>query len=217
MQHQSINLKEIFTVKHLQTIQDEFALKMEVASLITFPNGLPVTGPSNFSKLCMNVIRNTPKGLANCIRSDAIVGRFNRDAPTIQPCLSGGLWDAGTSISAGKTHLANWLIGQVMNEEQDIRRMMDYAYQIGADIDEFGRALSQVKVMDMEKFVHISEALYLFSRYLSEFAESVLENKPLDGTAGREKLAEIVKNEPDLAQLYATWDKMQTLFSYSVH
>jgi ligand-binding sensor protein len=155
--------------------------------------------------------------LANCMRSDAIVGRFNKVGPTIQPCLSGGLWDTGTSISVGNTHIATWLIGQVMNEEQDIRKMMDYARQIEADVDEFSRALSSVKVMDKEKFVHISEALFLFSSYLSAFAESMLENKPLDGSNGRNQLIAIIEKEPDLAQLYPVWDEMQTLFNYSVH
>jgi len=217
MPSQPINFKEIFDIKHLQTIQNEFAHSMEVASIITHPNGVPITAPSNFSRLCMNVIRNTPKGLANCMHSDAIVGRFNKNGPVVQPCLSGGLWDAGASVSAGKIHIANWLIGQVMNEEQDVRRMMDYAYKIGADVDEFSRALSLVKVMDKEKFIHISEALFLFSRYLSAFAESVLENKALDATDSRNQLTEIVEKESDLAQLYPIWDKMQTLFNYSIH
>ncbi|MEZ5672252.1 MAG: PocR ligand-binding domain-containing protein [Thiotrichaceae bacterium] len=217
MSHQSVDPKDIFNIKHLQIIQDEFATKMGVASIITYPNGLPVTAPSNFSRLCMNVIRNTPKGLANCMCSDAIIGRFNKDEPIIQPCLSGGLWDAGTSIGTGNIHIANWLIGQVMNETQDVRRMMDYAYKIGADPEEFSRALSSVTIMDQDKFVHISEALFLFARYLSEFAKSVLENNLLADDAGRDKLARIVEQEPDIAKLYATWDKMLDLFNYSAH
>jgi len=46
------------------------------------------------------------------------VGKYNPDGPTIQPCLSGGLWNAGASITIKQTHIANWLIGQVLNEEQ---------------------------------------------------------------------------------------------------
>jgi ligand-binding sensor protein len=217
MHPQTINIKDIFNIKYLQIIQDDFAYKMGVASIITFPNGLPATAPSNFSQLCMNVIRSTPKGLVNCMRSDAIIGRFNKEEPIIQPCLSGGLWDAGTSIGVGDIHIANWLIGQVMNEAQDIRRMIDYAYKIEADVDAFSKALSSVKVMEQEKFIHISEAVFLFARYLSAFAESVLANQPLDSSSGRNKLAEIVQNDPDLAELYPIWDKMQQLFNYSVY
>ncbi|MEZ5672253.1 MAG: PocR ligand-binding domain-containing protein [Thiotrichaceae bacterium] len=99
MTQPKIDFRAIFNVKHLQIIQDEFATKMEVASLMTYLNGVPVTAPSNFSQLCMNVIRNTPKGLANCVRSDTIVGRFNKEGPTIQPCFSGGLWDVAAPAS----------------------------------------------------------------------------------------------------------------------
>ncbi|MEZ5672254.1 MAG: hypothetical protein R3E08_07645 [Thiotrichaceae bacterium] len=53
-----------------------------------------------------------------------------------------------------------------MNEAQDIRKMMDYAREIEADPEEFSRALSSVTIMDQEKFVHIGEALFLFSPLL---------------------------------------------------
>lgn len=208
----TINANDIFNINNLQIIQDQFAKKTGVASLMTHPNGIPITAPSNFSRLCMHVIRNTPKGLANCIRSDAIIGRFSQKGPIVQPCLSGGLWDAGTSINIGNRHIANWLIGQVMNETQDIRKMMDYAYKIEADPDEFSRALSTVKVMSQEKFTSTSEALFVFSSYLSKFAESVLENKPFNVQELQHRLAEIIQEEPDLAVLQTTWDTMEKLF-----
>lgn len=193
----TINAKDVFNINNLQIIQDQFAKKTGVASLMTHPNGIPITAPSNFSRLCMHVIRNTPKGLANCIRSDAIIGRFSPKGPIVQPCLSGGLWDAGASINVGNRHIANWLIGQVMNETQDVRKMMDYAYKIEADVDEFSRALSSVKVMSQEKFINISEALFIFSGYLSKFAESTLENKPFNAHDLQNRLAEIIQAEPD--------------------
>jgi ligand-binding sensor protein len=208
----TINAKDIFNINNLQIIQDEFAVKTGVASLMTYPNGIPITAPSNFSRLCMNVIRNTPKGLANCIRSDAIIGRFNRSGPIIQPCLSGGLWDAGASINLGNQHIANWLIGQVLNEAQDIRKMMDYARKIEADIDEFSSALSTITVMPQEKFINIGEVLFLFALYLSKYAEFVLENKHFDVQELQERLDEIIHEEPDVNVLKPTWEKLQALF-----
>lgn len=213
----TINAKEIFNINKLQIIQDQFAKQTGVASIITYPNGIPITAPSNFSRLCMHVIRNTRKGLINCIRSDAIIGRFNRNGPIIQPCLSGGLWDAGASINVGNQHIANWLIGQVMNEAQDIRKMMDYAYKIEADIDEFSRALSTVKVMSQEKFTNTSTALFIFSSYLSKFAQSTLENKSFGAQELQHELAEIVREEPDLAILQPVWEKMKELFPARIY
>lgn len=211
----AINAKDIFDINKLQIIQDEFAVKTGVASLMTYPNGIPITAPSNFSRLCMHVIRNTPKGLANCIRSDAIIGRFNQQGPIIQPCLSGGLWDAGASINYGHQHVANWLIGQVLNEAQDIRKMMDYAYKIEADIDEFSSALSSITVMPQEKFINVGETLYLFAQYLSKYVEFRLENKPFAIQELQDKLQEIIREEPELAVLELTWEKMQQFFPIS--
>jgi hypothetical protein len=47
-----------------------------------------------------------------------IIGRYNSDGPTVQPCLSGGCGTLGPA-SAWADDAANWLIGQVRNETQD--------------------------------------------------------------------------------------------------
>ena len=66
----------------------------------TGTDGTPITAPSNFCRLCSEIIRKTEKGCENCYKSDAALGKLCLDGPTIQPCMSGGLWDAGAGISA---------------------------------------------------------------------------------------------------------------------
>ena len=61
------------------------------------------------------------------------IGRHNEDGPIIQPCLSGGLWDAGAGIMVGGQHIASWLIGQVRDETQTEENMRKYAREIGAE------------------------------------------------------------------------------------
>ncbi|MEY3219393.1 MAG: hypothetical protein RIT27_750 [Pseudomonadota bacterium] len=204
-------LSALFNIDKLQIIQDAFAQKAGVASIITETNGIPITKPSNFCRLCMNVIRKTEKGLANCIKSDAIVGKYNPDGPTIQPCLSGGLWDAGASIAIKRTHIANWLIGQVLNEEQatDLNKMMLYAQKIGADLNDFSHAISFVNVMDLEKFTCISHVLFLFSTQLSNL---VTDGESKDFSVGRQKLLQRIAKQPDLNALLGVWDKMAELY-----
>ena len=106
-----LTFEDLFDLDEIQTIQDAFANATGVASIITQPDGRPITQPSNFCRLCRDIIRHTGKGLENCMRSDAIIGHPNPDGPIVQPCHSGGLWDGGASISAGNKHIANWLIG----------------------------------------------------------------------------------------------------------
>lgn len=161
---------DILDLDDIQRIQDAFSAATGVASIITAPDGRPLTRPSNFSRLCQDVIRKTEKGLANCMRSDAVLGRPNPDGPIMQPCLSCGLWDGGASIFAGDRHIANWLIGQVRNEAQDDEGMLAYAREIGADEDAFREALAEVTQMPTEQFRQICQSLFMFANQLSQIA-----------------------------------------------
>ncbi|MBX7258646.1 MAG: PocR ligand-binding domain-containing protein [Candidatus Hydrogenedentes bacterium] len=173
-----VDFSEMFDLEELQRIQDTFARATGVASIITHPDGTPITKPSSFCRLCIDIIRNTEKGLANCFCSDAVIGRHNPSGPIIQPCLSGGLWDAGASITVGGKHVANWLIGQVRNETQDEERMLQYADEIGADKEEFQKALGQVPVMSKQRFENIAQVLFLFANELSTRAyQNVLQER----------------------------------------
>ena len=161
---------DIFDIKELQRIQDLFSDATGVASLITHPDGTPITEPSNFTRLCNNIIRKTEKGCRNCYKSDAIIGGFNTAGAVVQPCLSGGLWDAGASITVGGKHIANWLIGQVRSGDLNEPRWLKYADEIGADRTDFMLALAEVPAMPIERFMKLADMLFVFANQLSEKA-----------------------------------------------
>jgi PAS domain S-box-containing protein len=163
---EGIDFTDLFNIDDLQKIQDTFAQATGVASIITYPDGTPITKPGNFCKLC-NIIRNTDKGRENCFKSDAFLGKQNHSGPSIHPCYSGGLWDAGASITLGGRHMANWLIGQVKNEAQDPNSILKYAQEIGADFEEFSKALEDVPQMSYQQFEKISQALFVLANELS--------------------------------------------------
>ena len=142
-----VSFKDLFILEELQRFQDLFAEVHEVASVITQPDGSPITNPSNFTRLCKDIIRTTEVGCKNCFLSDAILGRNNPTGPIIQPCLSGGLLDAGVSITVGGKHIANWLIGQVRNDALNELQILEYADKIGANREEFMHALNEVPKM----------------------------------------------------------------------
>lgn len=162
------NAKDIFDVDEIQRMQDLFSGATGVASIITHPDGIPITRPSNFCRLCNDIIRNTEKGCLNCFKSDTLVGIHNLAGASIQRCLSVGLWDAGASITIGNIHVANWLIGQVRNEDIDEQRMIEYAEEIGANKDEFLKALREVPVMSVERFKKIADMLFVYANDLSD-------------------------------------------------
>ena len=163
-----IQFENVFNLEEIQKLQDLFSNASGVASLITLPDGTPITNPSNFCHLCDKIIRKTEKGLANCYQSDAMIGRYNPSGPVVWPCLSSGLWDAGASITVGGKHIANWLIGQVRNEALDEEKLIDYAVEIGADKEEFRKALKDVPVMSLEQFNKVAKMLFAFANEISE-------------------------------------------------
>ncbi|MBN2081108.1 PocR ligand-binding domain-containing protein [bacterium] len=162
--------EDLFNIDEIQALQDEFAAATGVASIITSPDGTPITKPSQFTRLCSEIIRKTGKGCANCYQSDAIIGAPKPDGPLVQPCLSGGLWDAGASISVGGRHIANWLIGQVRDETQTEDAMLAYARVIGADEREMLTAFREVPSMSRKQFEQVAQALVTLANQLSTMA-----------------------------------------------
>ena len=165
-----LNFEDLFNLKDIQQVQDKFADATGVASIITYPDGRPITRPSRFCRLCNDIIRRTEKGRANCYQSDAAIGRLSSEGPTIQLCMSGGLWDAGAAISVGGKHLANWLIGQVRDDTQTEDNIREYAREIGADEEAAAAALHEVPVMSRERFEQVAGALFTIADQLSTIA-----------------------------------------------
>ena len=166
----AITFESVFDMEEIQRIQDEFARATGVASLITRPDGVPLTRPSNFQRFCSEVVRKTTLGACNCSRSDAVLGLGEKDGPRVQQCLSAGLWDAGASIRVGGRHVASWLIGQVRDEAQSEDAIRAYALEIGADEEEAMRAFRDLPVMSKDQFQAIAQALHTLTRHISVLA-----------------------------------------------
>ena len=165
-----ISFDDLFNLDDIQRLQDEFSAATGVASVITHPDGTPITTPSNFCHLCINIIRKTEKGLANCYKSDASLGQFNPEGPNIRQCLSGGLWDAGAGITVGGRLIANWLIGQIRDETQTEAGILAYAREIEADEDAVLEAFRKVPKMSRQHFEQIAKALFTLANQLSTAA-----------------------------------------------
>ncbi len=163
--------KDIFDMDEIQQIQDAFAHAANVASIITTPEGVPITKPSNYCRLCRKIIQKTEKGLENCRKSTELIGAVSKEGQAIvQPCLSGGLWDGGTGIYFGDRHIATWLVGQVRTEDSDTESIAEYAKVVAADEKAFREALEEVPVMPAEQFALVAQTLFLIAQLLSRLA-----------------------------------------------
>ena len=162
-----ITFEELFDLKEIQRIQDEFASATGVASMITHVDGTVITQPSNFTRFCQDFVRASEKGCLNCRKSDAALGRLHPEGPIVQPCLSGGLWDASVNIIVGGQHIANWLIGQVRDGTQTEENVLTTARELGLNEQAFLQAFREVPVMTQEQFNKIAKALFTFANQLS--------------------------------------------------
>jgi signal transduction histidine kinase/CheY-like chemotaxis protein len=171
---QALRFEDVFDMERLQELQDAFAELTGTASVITDTEGRAITRPSNFARLCSEIIKGTDKGRRNCKYSDleteAAIGSPDAFGPVISQCLSAGLWDAGAGIYVGDEHIGNWLVGQVRNVETGDVHFREYAREIGADEDEFMEALLEVTTMSRDRFELICRTLYVMTGQLSELA-----------------------------------------------
>jgi len=176
-----VRFSDLFKQEEIQQLQDMFSDATGVASIISDPLGNPLTRPSNFTRLCRELIRPTEKGMELCRKSDAaIVGKVSSE-PQVSPCLGCGLWESGVPVYAGGKHIANWLIGQVRDESIDGSRTAGYAAALGVDGTEFGKALDEVPVMSVERFKIVAEMLSFYVNELSGKAyDNYLKNKKIE-------------------------------------
>ncbi len=166
----AIAFEDLFNLDDIQRLQDQFARATGVASIITGTDGTPITKPSNFTRLCSDIIRSSAQGLANCRISDATLGSLSTEGPLVRPCMSGGLWDAGARILVGGHHIANWLIGQVRDETQTEEKIRHYARMIGVDEELAAQAFHEVPAMSRVHFEEIAMALFTLANGLSTTA-----------------------------------------------
>jgi len=187
-----IHFEDVFNLEEIQRLQDLFSNASGIASIITHPDGTPITKPSNFCRLCNDIICKTEIGLKNCHHSDAMIGLDNKNGINTGPCHSCGLWDAGTRITVGGKHIANWIIGQVRTEKVDEQRMLQYADEIGANKKDFLEALNEVQVMSVDQLNKATKILFAFANELSEKAYKNLQLKMQ--IAEQEKVTTALRN-----------------------
>lgn len=172
-----LKFSDLFDINEIQKLQDLFCDATGVASIITSPDGIPLTNPSNFTRLCSDIIRCSEKGKKNCYKSDSVLGRNHPEGFAIKKCLSAGLWDAGVSITVAGIHIANWLIGQVRNEETDEDNVLSYALDIEVDPDDFEKAFREVPTMSLERFTSVTRMLSSLVQQLCEKAWTTIQLK----------------------------------------
>lgn len=167
----NFTITDLIPLEKLQALQDAFADANQVASTLVTLDGVPITAPSNHTKVC-SMIRSTTQGLANCAKSGHILGEKAHHAqePVLSECLSIGFTDAAAPIVVNGQHIANWLIGQYHLGDVGEKRVREYALEIGADPDVMTDEFHKMPKHSLEDFKKKLDFLGLMANELSQIA-----------------------------------------------
>ncbi|MBN1624053.1 MAG: PocR ligand-binding domain-containing protein [Clostridia bacterium] len=209
-QFDNLGLREIFGAEKLQVIQEAFTLATGFAAVFADVQGNRITKSSGECRLCTNIIKRTEIGLMKCLESDHLFTTATENVQ-IRKCLGSGLIDAVVWIKLFGRPIGKWCIGQVMDEKEDIEKMLGYADVIGVSREEYRNALNEVKRFSMEQIENTCRYLDVSGKMLSDMAESDIAN--------RIELRKREKAEAELAQSNEYYKLLYTsmLNGYAIH
>ncbi|PKL44979.1 MAG: hypothetical protein CVV41_02515 [Candidatus Riflebacteria bacterium HGW-Riflebacteria-1] len=154
----SIDFTELFDLDEIQKLQDAFSEAFGIASIITRPDGTPITRPSRFSKLCSDVIHNTESGRQNCQMLNP-TGSNEELKQLTSRCELCGKWEISTGICVDNNLIALWRAGQARDTDTTEEQLLAYASKIGADPQAYRDYLASVPVMSRQTLEKIAKML----------------------------------------------------------
>ncbi|WP_054034231.1 diguanylate cyclase domain-containing protein [Desulfatitalea tepidiphila] len=139
-----ISLLNLIPLEDLQQLQDALAEMGGVRSVITDPDGNPLTMTSNDSPIC-ELIRQSESADDGCSKHDrAIANQIRSDKkPAFRHIEPLGIIKAAVPILVHDRHLANWWIARVCDERVDKEKVFGYAQQVGLDGETLWRVLAK--------------------------------------------------------------------------
>lgn len=169
-------LSDYFNIEELQEIQDLFSEATRVISVILAPDGTPITKMSGSCRLC-EAVQNTELGAKHCANLRNVIGKPNPKGPNVMRCSGTGLLHAAASIMVDDKHLANWLVGPVLDASQPFPETRKYARAVGVDDRTIERTMSETNGLTFSQFESVSKYLYKNAQVLSGYAKK---NKELE-------------------------------------
>ncbi|MCR5218199.1 PocR ligand-binding domain-containing protein [Treponema sp.] len=171
MDRDNLNLTDFINKETLQTMQDAFTNLSGMASVITDPEGEPITRESGFCDFCKNYTRATDKGRKLCSQCYKIGTQtsLTENASITYPCHA-GLTYFSAPIMIDGIIVACFVGGQVLTQPPDEKKIKETAKELGIDPDEYYEAAKKINVIPKEKIDRSAKFLFTVSDSLSDIA-----------------------------------------------
>ncbi len=165
-EHVDLGFHDLFELADIQAVQDAFALATGVASVLTTPDGVPLTRPSNFRFPCSMLRCAEPAGKTPCA--------LTRDLDTLA-ALAPGLLAEAAPIRAGDKIIALWRIYQT-RPGFDAPAVAATLAAKGWDESIVRSCLESLpQAPDEERFRNVSSAMALVAAKLSDLALKIVQ------------------------------------------
>lgn len=170
-------LTDLISVETLQSIQNTFARAFGLPTVIIDTTGSDATTITNRVTFCEDLTRTSPVAGPRCATCDQCGMRDAAETarPAIFKCWN-GLYDCAIPIAPKGHVLGYFLCGQILTEPPDLDRYAATAVDIGADPDEYVRALGEVSVVPYEQYEGAVESMYVLAGMIAEQAAASIDS-----------------------------------------
>lgn len=133
------SLFDLIPLEELQRLQDTIADINGIKSVITDPEGNPLTMPSDEIPVCQ-MISTIPQAHSQCIQNACNLAQQVRrsrrtEQITCPPCREFGIIKAAVPIIVNDIHVANWCISQYCPQRTSEAQIKENARRLGLDAE----------------------------------------------------------------------------------
>ncbi len=169
----SLHLADLIPIATLQSIQDQFAHLLGVASFITDLDGQPLAPCSRCSRFCQ-IIHTRPEGMAACQASWRSIARLDESrGATIHTCHA-GIQYASAPVQIGGQRIGMVTAGQFLTEPPDPATFRIQALATGARLGVDGEGLAQaqdsIEIVSADRALQITNLLATIANAISSIA-----------------------------------------------
>lgn len=185
---EKLHLTDLLDVDTLQRFQSSFSEMTGIAAVVADANGVPVTEPTCFSRFCMDIVRQSPKGKRLCEECDKLGGQqaMETGRPAIYTC-HGGLVDFAAPLIVGGRFLGSVMGGQVLGEAPEEKHFREIAKNLDINPDRFMEAARHIHIVSKDRMDALANFLFLQADLLSNLAynnyKTRLANRELEKTS----------------------------------